>query len=204
MVSLEVAGPYAMWTNPASGDAPVSYPVPTYSAVKGLFESILFVPWADVVPIRVEICKPIVYSRFTFNYRGPLRKKTQIREDTSYQAKWTILQDVCYKLYGIPRGLREAYDVNGISITTNGAHAFQERFQRILERGGYRMTPHLGCKEFGTWYCGPIRLETVVQSDINMKLPSILDRLFTERFSNKPHPNFKQNISIRNGVFEYA
>ena len=41
MVSMEVAGPYAMWTNAGSGDSPVSYPVPTFSAVKGLFESIL-------------------------------------------------------------------------------------------------------------------------------------------------------------------
>jgi len=38
-VMLEISGPTAMWTRPDTGDAPVSYPAPTYSAVKGIFES---------------------------------------------------------------------------------------------------------------------------------------------------------------------
>ena len=40
-VQMEIAGATAMWTRPDTGDSPVSYPAPTYSAVKGLFESIL-------------------------------------------------------------------------------------------------------------------------------------------------------------------
>jgi len=38
-VKFEISGPTAMWTRPDTGDAPVSYPAPTYSAAKGLFES---------------------------------------------------------------------------------------------------------------------------------------------------------------------
>ena len=40
-VSFEITGPTAMWTRPDTGDAPVSYPAPTYAAVKALFESMM-------------------------------------------------------------------------------------------------------------------------------------------------------------------
>ena len=43
-VSMEVAGDTALWTRPDTGDSPCSYPAPTYSAVRGLFESILWGP----------------------------------------------------------------------------------------------------------------------------------------------------------------
>ena len=33
---MEIAGSTAMWTRPDSGDSPVSYPAPTYSACKGI------------------------------------------------------------------------------------------------------------------------------------------------------------------------
>ena len=43
-ISMEVAGNTAIWTRPDSGDSPCSYPAPTYSAVEGLFESVLWGP----------------------------------------------------------------------------------------------------------------------------------------------------------------
>ena len=41
-ISCEISGPTAMWTSPDTGDVPVSYPAPTYAAVKGIFESIVW------------------------------------------------------------------------------------------------------------------------------------------------------------------
>ena len=41
-VSLEIAGPAAMFTRPDTGTTPISYPLPTWSAAKGIFESIAF------------------------------------------------------------------------------------------------------------------------------------------------------------------
>jgi len=67
-----------MWTRPDSGDCPVSYPVPTYSAVKGIFEAILFNQAVEVVPTRIEVCTPVVYHTYNTNYGSPLRKKDQI------------------------------------------------------------------------------------------------------------------------------
>ena len=56
-VNLEIAGPTAIWTRPDTGDVPVSYPAPTFSAVKGIFESILWQKSAEVVPAKVEIVR---------------------------------------------------------------------------------------------------------------------------------------------------
>lgn len=50
-VRLEISGPTAMWTRPDTGDAPVSYPAPTLAAVKGIFESIVWLKSAEVGPL---------------------------------------------------------------------------------------------------------------------------------------------------------
>jgi CRISPR-associated protein Cas5d len=57
-VSLEISGPTAMWTRPDTGDAPVTYPAPSFAAVKGIFESIVWLKSAEVVPTRVEVFSP--------------------------------------------------------------------------------------------------------------------------------------------------
>jgi len=49
-ISLEISGATAMWTRPDTGDAPVSYPVPTWSAAKGIFESIVRLETVEIVP----------------------------------------------------------------------------------------------------------------------------------------------------------
>ena len=67
-VTLEIAGTTAMWTRPDTGDCPVSYPAPTYSAVKGIFESILWGPATEVVPFKAEICKPLHFHSYAINY----------------------------------------------------------------------------------------------------------------------------------------
>ena len=51
-VACEISGPTAMWTRPDTGDAPVSYPAPTLAAVKGIFESIVWLKLDEVVPVE--------------------------------------------------------------------------------------------------------------------------------------------------------
>jgi CRISPR-associated protein Cas5d len=65
-IEFEIAGPAAMFTRPDTGAAPVSYPVPTWSACKAMFESVargIFVkgapPAAFFCPTEVEIRRPI-------------------------------------------------------------------------------------------------------------------------------------------------
>jgi CRISPR-associated protein Cas5d len=56
-ISLEISGATAMWTRPDTGDAPVSYPVPTWSAAKGIFESIVRLETGVrlILPIKLHV-----------------------------------------------------------------------------------------------------------------------------------------------------
>lgn len=90
-VQFEVAGPAAMFNRPDSGASFVSYPAPTYSACKGLFEAVVRLKTAFIRPTKVEICAPVRFERYMTNYGGPLRKANQVRDGNSYQLPATIL-----------------------------------------------------------------------------------------------------------------
>jgi CRISPR-associated protein Cas5d len=98
-ITLEISGPTAMWTRPDTGDAPVSYPAPTFSAAKGIFESILWLQSVEVVPTRVEVCRPLIFQNYTTNYGGPLRKSRSMNKGAGYQLLATVLVNVCYRIY---------------------------------------------------------------------------------------------------------
>src|SRR2546423_11359494 len=70
-ICLEISGPTAIWARPDTGDSPVSYPAPTFSAARGIFESIVWLQSAEVAPTKVEICAPLVYHNYSTNYGGP-------------------------------------------------------------------------------------------------------------------------------------
>jgi len=126
IVQFEVAGPAAMFARPDAGGTPTSYPAPTWSAAKGLFESVAF--FADgaawICPTKVEICRRvgehggrIHFQRYTTNYGGPLRKKELFNKGTapggsSMQLFATILNDVCYRLHGVVIGPRRPNQIN--------------------------------------------------------------------------------------------
>jgi CRISPR-associated protein Cas5d len=66
LVSLEVAGPLAMFTRPDTGGTPTSYPAPTWSAAKAMFESVAMLRSGDawINPTKVIVAvgynKPIL------------------------------------------------------------------------------------------------------------------------------------------------
>lgn len=192
-VEFEVQGYAAMFTRPDTGAAPVSYPAPTYSAVKGMFESVVMLKSAYIKPIKVEICKPIIYHRYYNNYRGPLRKANT----PNFQLTATVLSDVCYKIYGIVEEIEKAPNGN------NHLHALQEMFIRRLRLGRFYYTPCLGWKEFVPSYFGPLRNTTKVDKTINLFIPSMLYSMFDAPRSGNVRPLFKQNVRIVEGVLNY-
>jgi CRISPR-associated protein Cas5d len=140
-ISLEVAGPAAMFARPDTGATPISYPVPTYSAAKGLFESVVWRSSVYIRPTRVEICGPIRYERYITNYGGPLRKTDQVKKNNNYQLIATILVDVRYRLFAEVR--RKERSGQG-----DHARALWERFNERIVNGQTYYTPCLGWKEF--------------------------------------------------------
>lgn len=206
-VSMEIAGPTAMWTRPDTGDSPCSYPVPTYSAVKAIFEDVLWGPDILVVPRKVEICSPIQYHSYTCNYGGPLRKDP--KDGNNYQMYATVLVDVCYRLYAdaVPN-----HDKSRITVrakewderTTSPGHAYQEIFRRRLRRGQSYASLALGWHEFTPSYFGPFREETRIREDIpDMVLPSMLREVFSEGYQSRYNPVYDLNVMIHRGVLIY-
>lgn len=199
-VKFEIAGPAAMFTRPDSGATPISYPAPTYSAAKGMFESIARVKSAYIEPTKVEICAPICYHQYTTNYRGVLRKSNQLRKESSYQLFATILINVCYRIYGIVKELKTP---NSEEVTTNNhLHLLQEKFNRRLRNGRWYHVPCLGWKEFTPTYVGPFRDGTKVEESIEQIIPSMLFSVFTP--NGEYNPTYKQNVRIQKGVLEYV
>ncbi|MBP7231615.1 MAG: CRISPR-associated protein Cas5 [Syntrophaceae bacterium] len=209
-IALEIAGATAMWTRPDTGDCPVSYPVPTYSAAKGIFESLLWGPAVQIVPTKVEICAPIQFHNYQTNYGGPLRKARVIADGGGYQLLATVLIDVCYRLYAevinitaavknrLPNKAQE-WDRK----TTSPGHAYQGIFNRRLKKGQCFFMPFLGWKEFAPSYFGEFRENSEIQTDINMMIPSILREVFSEGYASECAFTYDQNVKITCGVMEY-
>jgi CRISPR-associated protein Cas5d len=198
-VCFEVAGPAAMFTRPDTGAAFVSYPAPTLSAAKGMFESVARLKSAYIRPTKVEICAPIRFHRYVTNYGGPLRKPDQIRKGSPYQLVATILVDVCYRIFG---QVEEASDPPS---RTNHLHALQEIFTRRLAKGQFFQTPCLGWKEFVPSYFGPFREGTEVDRSVNLPpIQSMLFTVFDSPINGKYAPTFRRLVQIREGVMDYA
>lgn len=210
-VAFEVAGPAAMFARPDTGGTPTSYPLPTWSAAKGLFESIAF--FADraawICPKRVEVCRrvgesggSVNFQRYTTNYGGPLRKGNLFNKGTnlggsSMQLFATILSDVCYRLYG-------AVVSSERKEQNNPKHHLQALFYRRLKRGQCFHVPFLGWSEFPCSYWGPFREGmTEVDTSLSSEIPSMLLGVWDSPLCGRYAPRFWQNVNITDGVLEY-
>lgn len=228
-VQLEIAGDTAMWTRPDTGDCPVSYPAPTYSAVAGIFKAIAWGPAVEIVPFKVEICKPLQFHGYMTNYCGP-NKKTGT---DNYQLLATVLINVCYRLYAhvypsrqkdkLPekalqwdrkpvktgthdfRGHPKGHTPRGTpsSGTTSPGHAYAAIFNRRLKRGQWFVLPCLGWKEFTPSYVGPFREETKVEKGISMILPTMLREVFPDGYNSKLRFTFDKDVEIERGILKY-
>lgn len=210
-IEMEISGNTAMWTRPDTGDCPVSYPMPTYSAAKGIFESILWGPAVQVVPTKVEVCAPVVYHSYHTNYGGPLRKSRVINEGGGFQLLATVLIDVCYRLYAEVLPVPSAWKARAPDLarqwdkrTTSPGHAYQDIFQRRLKRGQCFTIPFLGWKEFGPSYFGEFRKTTKVQTDINLVIPSMLREVFPGGYASKCNFTYERDAKLSSGVLAFS
>lgn len=218
-VEFEVEGPMAMFARPDTGSTPISYPVPTWSACKAMFESVArgvfhgpsepggtAQPAAFFCPTQVEIWRPIRFESYTTNYRGPLRKANQMTatKNTSYQLRATVLVDVCYRIRGTCKRVPGAPDSGG-----NAPHALQEMFTRRLSRKQSKYAPSLGWKEFLPSYFGPTRHDADhggetrrLQADLQLELPSLLLTCWDSPTRGRYEPIFA-GLQVRNGILNF-
>jgi len=194
-----------MWTRPDTGDCPVSYPAPTYSAVAGIFKAIAWGPAIEIVPLKVEICKPLHFHSYATNYNGPLKKSGT---DGAYQFLATVLTDVCYRLYAFVYPVQKKDELPEEALawdkkTTSPGHAYAAIFNRRLKRGQWFVQPCLGWKEFTPSYVGPFREGTQLEEGISTVLPSMLREVFPDGYNSKVRFTYDQNVRIEHGVLTY-
>ena len=208
-IEMEIAGSTALFTRPDSGDSPTSYPAPTYSAVRAMFESILWGPAIEIVPKKVEICAPIQWHAYCTNYGGPLRSSQQIKNGNNYQLYATVLIDVCYRLYAVARPTGQKADLPQKARewdrrTTAPGHAYQAMFFRRLERGQSFGSLCLGWKEFTPSYFGPFRKSTRVWEEMpDILIPSMVRQVFESPYNSGYHAVYDTNLVIHKGVLVY-
>ena len=203
-----------MFTRPDTGGTPTSYPAPTWSASKGIFESIAYFASGEawINPYKVHVCRRVGepggrvrFQQYTTNYGGPLRKTSLFKKGvgsggSSMQLFATVLSDVCYRLYGQILAARRS--PNG---GTNACHYLYDLFQRRLRQGRCHRTPCLGWSEFTCSYWGPFRqLLTEVDDAFSLQVPSMLLGVWDRPTgSNEYKPIFRQDVRIAAGVLEY-
>jgi len=193
-VAFEIAGPTAMFTRPDTGSSPVSYPAPTKSALKAMFECVVLSKKAYFEPQRVEICSPIIFHKYTTNYGGPLRKSGT----ANFQIFSTVLENVCYKVHGVILAYLPPREI------CNQQHQLQEVFMRRLAAGQFYATPFLGWKEFVPTYFGSIRADTFADTSINITISSMLNMMYDKPTDGTVAPEFMQNVKIKGGILLYA
>lgn len=209
-VEIEIAGDLALFSRPDTGGTPSSFPIPTWSASKGIFESIARLASGDawISPTAVEVCVRkddprrghVRFQNYAFNYGGPLRKSNQRAKNSSLQVFSTVLSDVCYRIYGEVKGDKSRARNGGI----NPSHHLQEMFNRRLIRGQCHRTPCLGLSEFTASYWGGVRNDlTEVDTSLNIRLPSLLTTPFSSPVNGNYKPKYQLNVQIRNGKVEY-
>lgn len=204
-VNLEVAGPLAMFARPDTGGVPTSYPVPTWSAAKGLFESIAFLSSGDAYfhPIQVEVCRRVGdpggrlhWQAYTTNYGGPLRKSNQLSSNSPYQLIAHVLTNVCFRLRA---------EVWGAHLPgRNPKHYLQDLFQRRLRQGRCHRTPCLGWSEFTCSYWGaPRHGVTEVDDALDLTVPSMLVEMWDESVGGSYAPRSDQDAELEGGVLRF-
>ena len=183
--------------------------MPTYSAAKGILESVCWLKSSEVRPTRIEICEQPVWHTYTTNYGGPLRKSDSVRKGNSFQLLATVLVNVCYKIHAEVVSIDNDRGVSALSkqyrdAKVNGAHAHQDMFSRRLTRGQWHSMPCLGWNEFVPDYVGPLRDSTMPCQHVNLCLPSMLHQVFSHANHGTYAPSFRQSVEIRQGVLHYA
>jgi len=211
-IELEIEGQFAMFSRPDCGITPVSYPIPTPSAVKGIIESIFYCPLVEVIPTRVEIMRPIKYMNFTTNYGGPLRKQVLRKKDNNQQLSSQMLTNVRYRIYACVKNIKLSGTEAWLSeramkyLTNNNAHFYVVEFNKKLlgRRGSFKHVPFLGTKECTPTYVGIIRNPSEKPcEEINMEIPSMPMRVFRESHGH-PDPIYSEvPVKIVKGVAEY-
>jgi CRISPR-associated protein Cas5d len=152
---LEISGDFACFTRPEMKVERVSYDIITPSAVRAVFESILWKPAIYWQPEKVEVLAPIRWTTIRRNEVGSKLSAANVKsamqrgtgalalyiEEERQQRASLLLRDVRYRVTA-------SFSLTGRAGSDENAQKFAEMFGRRAAKGQCINQPYLGCREF--------------------------------------------------------
>ncbi|MEO8057960.1 MAG: type I-C CRISPR-associated protein Cas5c [Burkholderiales bacterium] len=152
---LEISGDFACFTRPEMKVERVSYDVITPSAVRAVFEAILWKPAIRWHVRRIEVLKPVRFINLRRNEVASVVSTRNVQqamaagegdlaiyiEDDRQQRAGLLLRDVAYRVHADMEVRADRQD----PMPPQKYHAM---FERRAEHGQCVNQPYLGCREF--------------------------------------------------------
>jgi len=152
---LEISGDFACFTRPEMKVERVSYDIITPSAVRAVFESILWKPAIRWQPERIEVLAPIRWTNIRRNEVGSKLSVANVKsamqsgsgaialyvEEERQQRASLLLRDVRYRVSA-------SFSMTGRAGAEENTQKFAEMFARRAAKGQCINQPYLGCREF--------------------------------------------------------
>lgn len=142
---LFVQGDFACFTRPEMKVERVSYDVPTPSAVRSIFEAILWKPAIRWHVTQIEILKEIRWISVRRNEVGAVasvrNQSGLFIEEERQQRAGLFLRDVAYRLHA-------RFEMTDLAGKTETPEKFKAMFARRAKSGQCVNQPYLGCREF--------------------------------------------------------
>jgi len=152
---LEISGEFACFTRPEMKVERVSYDIITPSAVRAVFESILWKPAIHWQPEKIEVLAPIRWTTIRRNEVGSKLSAANVKsamqrgsgaialyvEEERQQRASLLLRDVRYRITA-------SFSMTSRAGAEENTQKFAEMFARRAEKGQCINQPYLGCCEF--------------------------------------------------------
>jgi CRISPR-associated protein Cas5d len=152
---LEISGDFACFTRPEMKAERVSYDIITPSAVRAVFESILWKPAIRWQPEKVEVLAPIRWTTIRRNEVGSKVSAANVKsamqrgvgavalyvEEERQQRASLLLRDVRYRITA-------SFTMTELAGEGDNPQKFAEMFERRAAKGQCINQPYLGCREF--------------------------------------------------------
>lgn len=152
---IEVSGEFACFTRPEMRVERVSYDVPTPSASRNIFQTLLWKPAIEWQVDYIEVLQPVRWFNIRRNEVGAVISTGKIQramhagkgrlqmfvEDERQQRSGLILRDVCYRIHA-------HFNITSKAGAEDTPEKYLGMFLRRARKGQCFRQPYLGCREF--------------------------------------------------------
>lgn len=162
VLTLTISATFGMFTDISTQPtSPVSYPAPTFGALRNIIRHLAPHLKTDIHPIGVEILNPVVFTGVAFNLTGPGRKPKHHKDGSGAMFHHLILQNPRFRVFFVIENEDESL-----------AAATIDRIQTKIHTANHRPL-FMGMRDYPAQveYSNP---NEPVREEITFALPSML------------------------------